>query len=109
MSSELGSALRCFCDKFWFKFFQRLASSLDETTHFAVAIDIGTVLVSTFVSAQSRVRCCPPPKIIRSSDTLSVSAHDLATVSEFVAWLKLDPVKAQIKTTERGAKVFGLL
>ena len=37
------------------------------------------------------------------------SPPDQVDLSEFVAWLKLDTVKAQIKPTERGAKVFGSL
>ena len=85
-SSELGSAFCSFCDKFRFKFFQQLASitwidfqsfvvcnnsrltqtnprsSFDVTTRVVVAIDIGNVLVSTSVSAQSRVSCCPRRK-----------------------------------------------
>ena len=102
MSSELGSALWSFCDKFRFKFFQQLASttwidfrsfvvrnnsrltqtnprsSFDVTTRVVVAIDIGNVLVSTSVSARSRVGCCPRRKMVRPCCKLSVPAQDLA-------------------------------
>ena len=96
MSSELGSALCSFCDKFRFKFFQQLASttwidfqsfvvrnnsrltqtnprsSFDVTTRVVVAIDIGNVLVSTSVSARSRVGCCLRRKMVRPCCKLSV-------------------------------------
>jgi hypothetical protein len=67
-------------------------SSLDATTQVVVAIDIGTVLVSTSVSARSRVSCCPRRKMARSSDTLSVSAHDLAMPQLWQSRAIRDPV-----------------